>query len=135
MNKVQQFAANLKARKGTAAGTARNDTPAPAPPSPRNGDPAGGSRLDRLKVELRSAIARAEKAEAELAAVERVKKVNGEIWRLNQEIARLRAAALRRQQKPRRLASTPDARPMRQLTAAWKRIEALEAENMKLRDA
>ena len=72
--------------------------------------PAGVSRLERLKGELRSANERADKAEAALAAVTKAEAVTGEVWRLNQQIARLRGSRVanrrekvkreQRQQKP-----------------------------------
>ena len=51
---------------------------------------AGVSRLERLKAELGDANERADKAEAALAAANKVEAVNGEVWRLNQQIARPR---------------------------------------------
>jgi hypothetical protein len=67
-------------------------------------------------------------------ALAEVQKVNCEVWRLNQEIARLRAAAGKRL-KPVRQLNAQNAVNWRKLHAAWKRIEALEAENAQLRNA
>jgi hypothetical protein len=89
-------------------------------------------QVERLRAD---AECRAAEAETLLAEVGKVEKVNETVWRKNQEIARLRAA-LDRPAKPK-----PDPKPcrasqivFRRLQSAWKRIEALEAENEQLRE-
>lgn len=139
MNAKELFAATLKDRKGLGPRTTgRNDPPAPAPPD-RPG-PARGPRprsfgrhdFQRLELELRTAKKRAAKAEAALAAL---KAKAGTLWEKNREIARLRAAA-RVRLKPLRDNSAGrmrDTRAWAKLHAALNRIDALEAENEKLR--
>jgi uncharacterized small protein (DUF1192 family) len=127
VNKIQQFAADLKARKGVGKRTPRNDAATHTPPAAPSGL-RGSSTIERLKAELRSAKERACKAEAALAAVERF---NGKIADLNNEIARLRVAL---QVKPIQPAREASGNMMRRLVAAWKRIEALQSENEHLRN-
>jgi hypothetical protein len=134
MNKVQAFAKALKDRKAGKSGSKiEPDLPEPTPYC----EPvASVSKMQLLKAELRVMRERAEQAEAALAAVEKVKRDNAKIWRLNQEIARLRAAASRPRQ--RRIEEDAAARSERKVTfrrlvAALKRIEALEADNEKIK--
>jgi hypothetical protein len=135
VNKIQQFAADLKARKGVGKRTPRN-VPAHAPPTGAC-VLRGSSTIERLKVELRSARERADKAETALAAVHHVEKVNAQVWRLNQQIVRLRAAAAKRGDAPQRECKATVARTYRSHFAAmrklWKQIAALELENERLR--
>ena len=49
---------------------------------------------------MRDANELPDKAEAALAAVTKAEAVTGEVWRLNQQIARLREAAANRREKP-----------------------------------
>ena len=148
MNKIQAFAAALKARKNPRPRTGRNDPPAPASPIPRNGDPAGASRLNKVRAELVKANARADRAEAALAAVEKVKAENAKVHRLNQELARIRhakevqreiehdnklAAKLRESGRVNMQLNGRYSAAQFKLNVALKRIEELEAENQKLR--
>jgi hypothetical protein len=123
MSKAAEFAKLLKDRAEAKKPGSRKrpkSVPcyAPEPEPPSSGKPvaAGVSKLLRLKAELRAMRDRAEKAEAALAAVEKVKATNTRVFRLNQEIARLRAD-----------------RPLK-LRRARQRIAELEAENARLRE-
>ncbi len=142
MNAAQKLAAALKDRKNISPGTGRNDPLARAPPNdplapaprPIGYGSSTGPTIDRLKQELRSANARAAKAETKLAALQAkiVAMPWGRIKEMTREIQRLRAAAADSAVKLR-AAARARLRPMRRLTAAWRRIEALETENEQLR--
>jgi DNA repair exonuclease SbcCD ATPase subunit len=72
----------------------------------------------------------AAKAEAALAARDRVQAVNEKVWRLQQEIARLQAAAKERLRPQREKAAAY----LTKIRNLWRRIDALEAENEQLRN-
>jgi hypothetical protein len=143
MNAAQKLAAALKDRKNISPGTGRNDPLARAPPNdplapaprPIGYGSSTGPTIARLKQELRSANARAAKAETKLAALQAkiVARPWGRIKEMTREIQRLRADAKEAAVKLR-AAARVRLKPMRRLDAAWKRIEALEAENEQLRD-
>jgi hypothetical protein len=143
MNAAQKLAAALKDRKNISPGTGRNDPLARAPPNdplapaqrPIGYGSSTGPTIARLKQELRSANARAVKAETKLAALQAkiVARPWGRIKEMTREIQRLHVAAKESAAKLR-AAARARLNPMRRLAGAWKRIEALEAENEQLRD-
>jgi hypothetical protein len=132
MNAVQKLAAAMKDRKNLDAGTARNDAPTPAPPIGYGS--ATGPTIARLKQELRSANARAVKAETKLAALQAkiVARPWGRIKEMTREIQRLHVAAKESAAKLR-AAARAQLNQMCRLAAAWKRIEVLEAQIEQLR--
>jgi chromosome segregation ATPase len=133
MSKAGEFAAKLKARKNPRTGKTRNDPPAPGPPC--DSGPVVQSKLQRLKAELRAARERAGRAEAALAAIDRVNESHERIFRLNQTIARLRAAAGRPRKRRQEAAEVirTHQKHFAERRRLWKRIEELEAENAALR--